>query len=168
MSSIAILTDGFERVRDELLPAIAGLTVEQLTAQPGPEANPMGWLAWHLTRVQDDHVAGVAGTDQVWTEDGWAGRFALPLDATDIGYGHTTDQVAAVVAGADLLAGYFAATHARTLEVLAGLGEDDLARIVDRRWDPPVTAAVRLVSVLADCLQHVGQIAYLRGLLVGG
>ena len=48
---------------------------------------------------------------------------------------------------------------------LATLDDDDLDRVVDTRWDPPVTVGVRLVSVIADDLQHVGQAAYVRGLL---
>jgi hypothetical protein len=45
------------------------------------------------------------------------------------------------------------------------LSEADLTRVVDRNWDPPVTVSVRLVSVIADDLQHVGQAAYVRGIL---
>jgi hypothetical protein len=73
--------------------------------------------------------------------------------------------VAAVVADGDLLTGYHDAVHARAVEFVATLTDDDLARVVDRRWDPPVTMAVRLVSVLDDCAQHVGQAAFVRGVL---
>ena len=55
--------------------------------------------------------------------------------------------------------------HARTVAHLAGLSEADLDRVVDERWDPPVTLGVRLVSVISDDLQHAGQAAYLRGLV---
>jgi hypothetical protein len=48
-----------------------------------------------------------------------------------------------------------------------GLSDDDLGRIVDERWDPPVTLAVRLVSVIEDDLQHAGQAAFVRGILDG-
>jgi hypothetical protein len=37
--------------------------------------------------------------------------------------------------------------------------------VVDLNWDPPVTLAVRLVSVINDDLQHGGQAAYVRGML---
>jgi hypothetical protein len=49
--------------------------------------------------------------------------------------------------------------------MLAGLPDGELDRVVDRRWDPPVTMGVRLISIADDCLQHVGQASYLRGLL---
>jgi hypothetical protein len=133
---------------------------------PAPGANSIGWLVWHLTRVQDDHVAEVMGEEQIWIRDGWAGRFGLDPDTHDTGYGHTEEQVGAVrPESAQALIEYYETVHARTREYIAGLGEGDLDRIVDERWDPPVTLGVRLVSVLDDDTQHVGQAAYVRGLL---
>ncbi len=47
----------------------------------------------------------------------------------------------------------------------SGLQPADLDVVVDERWDPPVTLGVRLVSVVNEVNQHVGQAAYVRGLL---
>ena len=166
MGSTDIVVDAFNRVREVVHEAVDGLTAEQLAHRADPEANSIGWLVWHLTRVQDDHVADAAGTEQVWTSDGWADRFALPLDRMDTGYGHSSADVAAVrVPSPDLLTGYHDAVHERTVGYLSGLTEADFARVVDTRWDPPVTLAVRLVSVIADDLQHAGQAAFLRGVV---
>jgi hypothetical protein len=165
MTSAQLLTDAFGRVREVVHRAAGGLTARQLAYRPGDGANSIAWLVWHLTRIQDDHVAGAAGTAQAWTQDGWADRFGLPLDASDTGYGHTPDEVAAVTASAELLTGYHDAVHDRTVRYVASLADGDLERIVDRAWDPPVTLAVRLVSVISDDLQHAGQAAYVRGLL---
>lgn len=167
MRSADILADAFERVRDAVHPAANGLTPEDLATRPDPQANSIAWLVWHMTRVQDDHVSEVAGTDQTWTGDGWFDRFGLPLDPADTGYGHSSDQVGLVTAPAGLLLGYFDAVHRRTIDFVRTLGEADLDRVVDERWDPPVTLGVRLVSVIADDLQHCGQAAYVRGLLQG-
>ena len=150
-----------------------GLTVDDLLARPAPEANPIGWLLWHLTRVQDDHVADVMGVDQLWTSGEWAGSFGLAPDTWEghrnIGYGHGPDDVARVrpVSAAAVVA-YHDAVDERTRAYLARLSAAELDRIVDERWDPPVTLGVRLVSVADDSLQHVGQAAYLKGLLVAG
>jgi uncharacterized damage-inducible protein DinB len=169
MQSRDVLLYAYEQVQATLRRAVEGLTAEQLTARVGPEANPIAWLAWHLARVQDDHVAEVAGSEQVWTAGGWADRFDLPFDRSATGYGFSADDVAAVrVDSADLLLGYAAAVHERTAEFLRGLSDDDLDRVVDTNWDPPVTLGVRLVSVLSDDLQHIGQAAYVRGLLTSG
>ncbi|HVX20475.1 MAG TPA: DUF664 domain-containing protein [Acidimicrobiales bacterium] len=165
MHSVDLLTDAFDRIRDAVHPAVQGLTVDQLAARLDPEANSVAWLVWHLTRIQDDHVAGVAGVEQAWTADGWAERFGLPFDVAETGYGQGPDEVAQVRAEAAVLAGYHDAVHARTTAFLGTLAEGDLARVVDESWDPPVTMAVRLVSVIADDLQHVGQAAYVRGVV---
>ena len=161
-----VLVDGYERVRQEVADTVTGLSPEQLAYAPAPGANSVGWLVWHLTRVQDDHLADVAGVEQVWTRDGWFERFGLPLDPSDTGYGHRPEQVSAVRApSAQLLVDYHQAVLEQSRQYLAGLTESDLARVVDESWDPPVTLAVRLVSVLSDDLQHVGQAGYLKGLV---
>ncbi len=160
-----LLADAFGRIGDEVRSILDGLAPEQLAFRPDAEANSIAWLIWHLTRVQDDHVAKAAGHEQAWTSSGWEGRFALPLETDDIGYGHDNVQVGAVGADADSLAGYYDAVAAETIAFVARLSDDDLDRVVDEHWDPPVTLGVRLVSVLADDLQHVGQAAYLRGLI---
>ena len=169
MQSRDLLIYAYEQIQNTLHSAVEGLTPDQLTRRAGPEANTIAWLAWHLVRVQDDHVADVAGREQVWTSEGWADRFGLPFDESETGYGFTSDQVAQVrVESADLLLHYAADVYARTVEFLRGLTDTDLDRIVDTRWDPPVTLGVRLVSVLSDDLQHIGQAAYARGLLTSG
>jgi uncharacterized damage-inducible protein DinB len=162
-----LLEDAFSRVREVVHDVVRGLTAEQLAYRPGPEANSICWLIWHLTRVQDDHVSEVADTEQVWTGDGWSGRFNLPFDDFATGYGQSAADIAKVrVSSGDLLTGYYDAVHAKTLSFVRTLTDADLDRIVDERWDPPVTLGVRLVSVIDDDAQHAGQAAYLRGLLL--
>lgn len=165
MTPSELLKDAFTRIVESGEAVLDGLTEDQLAARPAPDANSIAWLVWHLTRVQDDHVADVAGREQVWTAQGYAERFGLPFAAEATGYGHSSEEVGRVRAGADVLAAYLRAVHEQTLAFLDGVGEDDLDRVVDERWDPPVTLGVRLVSVVNDDTQHVGQAAYVRGLL---
>lgn len=166
MRSIDVLRDAFDRLPDLVRVAVNGRHADDLAYRPDPDANSIAWLIWHLTRIQDDHVADLAGHEQAWTADGWAERFDLPFDRHDTGYGHRPDHIAAVrPSNPDLLVGYYDATHARTLSYLDTLSDDDLDRVVDDRWTPPVTAGIRLVSVIGDCHQHVGQACYLRGLV---
>ncbi len=165
VTSADLLTDAFDRIREQVHAVVEGLRPDQLTYRVDGEANSIAWLVWHLTRVQDDHIADVAGGAQAWIGDGWAERFALPLDAADTGYGHGSDEVAVVRADGGLLTAYYDAVHARTVGFVASLSDDDLTRVVDRSWDPPVTLGARLVSVIGDDLQHVGQAAFVRGLV---
>ena len=160
-----VLIDGFGRVREVVADAVDGLDEAALTFRPDEDANSIAWLVWHLTRVQDDHVADVAGAEQVWTVGGWVERFRLPFDVGTIGYGQSSDEVGEVKATAEMLAGYQDAVHSATVDYLKTLEADDYERVVDERWDPPVTLLVRLVSVLSDTLQHAGQASYVRGLV---
>ena len=165
MTPADLLVDAFTRIEQTALAAVADLDEQQLTHRPEPDANPIAWLVWHLARVQDDHVADVAEIEQVWTAQGFHDRFGLPFEPDAIGYGQSSEEVAQVRAGSDLLAAYLSAVHAQTVGYLATVEPDDLDRVVDTRWDPPVTLGARLVSVISDDLQHAGQAAYLRGLL---
>lgn len=165
MTPAELLIDAFGRINQYAAAAVDGLTDDQLTARPAPGANSIAWLVWHLARVQDDHVADVAGTEQVWTAQDFVTRFDLPFDSGATGYGMTSEEVGDVRVGAELLAGYLRAVHEATVAYLATVTPGDLDRIVDERWDPPVTLGVRLVSVVSDDLQHAGQAAYLRGLV---
>lgn len=160
-----VLTDGFGRVGPVVRAALEGTDAAARTWRPTPRATTLAWLAWHVARVQDAQVAPLSGTEELWTADGWADRFALPFDRAATGYGQTAEEVALVDPPLDLLLGYLDASTAQTLAYLQRVEDDDLGTVVDTSWDPPVTLGVRLVSILDDCAQHAGQAAYLRGLL---
>ena len=165
MNSSELLVDGFSRVAQTAHRVLKGLDPAALTARIDRDTNTIAWLIWHLTRIQDDHLADAFDAEQVWTTGGWAERFGLPFEATATGYGQDRTEVAAVTADADLLLGYLDATHDRTVTLLGPVGDADLDRVVDTRWDPPVTLGVRLVSVISDGLQHAGQAAFVRGII---
>jgi hypothetical protein len=159
-----LLLDAFGRIRENVAATLDGVDAGEAARRPAANGNSIAWLIWHLGRVEDAQLASAAGLEQVWTSQGFAARFDLPLAQRDTGYGHSSDQVDAVHAAPELLLAYYDAVHRQTAGFLKTLGDEDLDRIVDTRWDPPVTLGVRLVSSLADCLQHVGQAAYVKGL----
>lgn len=161
-----LLLDGYGRLPDLVRSAVEGLSPEDLRWAPGELANPIGWLVWHLTRVQDSHLSELTGDRQVYLSGNWAEQFGLEPDPEDTGYDHTIEQVGTVRAkNAAALVTYYDAVHEKSVTFLRGLTTTDLDRIVDERFDPPVTLGVRLISVLDDDLEHVGQAAYVRGLL---
>jgi hypothetical protein len=166
MDVAALLLDLFERIPSLTQATLAGLEPEDLTRAPAPGLNTIGWLIWHLTRVQDHYVAGFLETEQIWGSGTWAARFGLEADPSNTGYGHNAEEVASVrPSDADALLDYLDAVDRRTHTMLEALTPADLDRIVDRQWDPPVTMGVRLVSIADDSLQHIGQAAYVRGWL---
>jgi hypothetical protein len=166
MDASAVLLDLYGRIPPLVREVVAGLDAATLARAPEPGANPIGWLGWHLTRIQDHHVSEVLDDEQFWVRDDWAPRFGLTADPQETGYGHTLEQVQAVrPESAAVIVEYHEVVDARTRALLERVSAEELDRIVDRRWDPPVTLGVRLVSVAEDSLQHLGQAAYIRGLL---
>ncbi|HEX6513310.1 MAG TPA: DinB family protein [Chloroflexota bacterium] len=164
-----VLIDAYGRIQRSVHTTLEGLTAEQLTACPGEQANTIAWLTWHLTRVQDHHLSDLAGKQQAWIADGWHGKFGMPADPTDTGTGYTPQQVAAVrPPDTQLLVDYHDAVHKRSVDYLRGLKPADLDRELDEpQWTPRPTVGVRLISVIGDGLQHAGQAAYVKGMLLG-
>jgi hypothetical protein len=159
-----LLRDSFTRLIEHVDEVTEGLTDERANYQPAPGANSIAWLIWHSARVQDIQLAPIADVEQVWTHGGWVDRLGLDLPRNDTGYGHGPEQIVKVQAPVELLAGYYHDVHKMTLEFVARVTGEDLARIVDRNWDPPVTASARIVSIIDDCAQHLGTAAYLVGI----
>ncbi|MHB1289732.1 mycothiol transferase [Georgenia sp.] len=164
MNIAELLIEAYSRIPDGVARVLDGLDDAALAARPDAEANSIGWLLWHIARSQDSQVSAVADREELWLADGWAERFSLPFDDAATGYGQTSAEVGAFRADATDLRGYLGAVHRATTEFLATLAEEDLDRIVDESWNPAVTLGVRLVSIAADGLQHIGQAAYVRGM----
>ncbi len=166
MNTSSLLLEMYSRIPPLARASVDGVPTDALTRRPAAGANTIAWLIWHLTRVEDHHVADLRHADQVWVEGAWARRLGLQPDPANTGYGHTAEQVATVrPEDPGALLDYLDAVDAVTRDLLRGITDADLDRIVDRRWDPPVTLGVRLVSIADDGLQHAGQAAYVRGLL---
>jgi uncharacterized damage-inducible protein DinB len=164
-----LITDGYGRILQILERALDGLTQDDLNEQPHPDCNSMGWLAWHLTRVQDHHIANLLGEEQLWIRDGWHARFSRASDPSDIGFGHSSEDVAAFKSpDTRTLLEYYRAVLERSKRYIGTLTAADLDRELNEpRYQPLPTVGVRLVSIMSDNLQHAGQVAYLRGLLKG-
>lgn len=163
----SVLLDGFQRIEEGVGEVLDGLGPDDLRWRPGPRANPVGWLLWHLSRQQDAQLAAIAGEEEAWLAGGWRERFDLPYPPDAHGYGQDVEEVGLLaVDDPSLLVGYAAAVHELTRRLVEGLGEEDYARVVDEDRDPPVTVAVRVYSVLEDAAKHLGQAEYVKGLLL--
>jgi hypothetical protein len=165
MNTSEVFVEAFGRISQLVRQSVAGADAEGLSYRPEPGANSIAWLAWHLTRIQDDHVSEIAGIQQAWIADGWHDRFGMEADPHNTGSGHGPDQVAAIPADPELLLVHHETVAGRTAIYLAKVDDAELDRIIDRSYDPPVTVGVRLVSVISDNIQHAGQARYLRGIV---
>ena len=165
MDTAQLLTDSFARVRELYVDLARDLVrSDTLHERPGGTGNSVAWLLWHVARGQDLQVAELAGAEQQWGT--WQQRLGLDNGIDDMGYGHTSEQVDAIrIEEPALLVAYHSDVHDMTNRYLSGIDAAELDRVVDEHWDPPVTAGVRLVSVVGDCLQHLGQVAYVKGIL---
>ncbi|MCH8198616.1 MAG: DinB family protein [Chloroflexi bacterium] len=165
MEPAAFWSVTMKRADGVLIPAIEELTSDELRAQPmGHDTSPIGWLAWHLSKVQDDYIALISNGETVWEGQGWNSRFpnaegALHIAPEKVG---TFDPV-----DAQVLLAYYQAVRERATDVMAGLTPDDFERVCESTTPGGRSMAVSeiLAMVTSDTLQHIGQIAYLRGIL---
>lgn len=166
MSAISILQNAATRPRDAATALRDRLTPEVLNAHPAEHPNSIAWLLWHTGREIDIQTAMLAGTDQVWDQGGYATRTGLGPDGAAVGLGQSADEARAVrVDDADVLLDYVTVATQSLLDYLGTLSDADLDDVIDEEWDPPVTRGVRLVSIIDDAAQHVGQAAYALGAL---
>ncbi len=167
MEAWELIIDGLERGRGIIRRSLEGAPLELLAYRSVPDANPIGWLAWHVTRVQDHHIAGLSGGAQAWIENGWHERFGMVAESEDYGTGHSPEQVAGVgVPESRLLLDYEEAVWARTTAYVGTLTGEALGRVLDEpQYQPLPTVGVRLVSLINHSAHHAGQIDYVRGLL---
>ena len=89
------------------------------------------------------------------------------IDVEDNGYGDTPNDVRALpqVAVVDLI-DYFDAVRSAGLSVIDGLGDGDLGKEFTRRGRS-VTLEWILGHVVVEESQHLGQVAFVRGIIRG-
>ena len=151
---------------DELRRAVEGLTPAERRFQPTPDSHHIDFVLWHMARVEDNWVQEFGrGVGSVWERGGWAAKLRLPEQGN--GWGYTAGQVAELPQfDLELLNEYAEAVRAGTIEFLDGLSPDDLDRFPDPKR-PRACIGSMLSHVIVEESQHVGQVAYLRGIQRG-
>ena len=164
------IIDIFERTSQELEHTLDGLNVDELNQQPSPDSNSIGWLTWHLTRSHDRNISEVSGQEQLWISDEWYAKFNRQPNPAETGVGHSTQEAAAFRSpDSQVILEYHRAVVERIKDYIRNrMSETEL----DRETHSPtlrITATVRarLLGIISEGLQHVGQAAYVRGLLKG-
>ena len=164
-----LLLDGYGRVQEFLKHVLDGLTQNDLDWQPRNDCNSIGWLVWHLTRQHDAQIASLIGEEQLWIRNKWYAKFKRPADQKDVGFGHTSEQVAAFKSpDTQTLLGYHRDILERSKRYILSLSKTDLDTELDEpMFQPLPTVGVRLISIMDDAMIHAGQAAYVRGLSQG-
>jgi hypothetical protein len=165
--------------RHRLFLALDGLTPEELAWRPGPEANSIAFIVWHVARIEDRWFQRFAQeATEVWIRGGWAQKTGI--SEHDTGGGYTAEQLAQfpVVKGEDLRQ-YFEAVRKETLSFLRGLEPKDFDFAPERPTAPDRPRALSgkafegctigrmFRQIVAEFNQHLGQVQYLRGLQRG-
>ena len=166
MSAGEISNAAYDRISGVFHRALTGLAIDQLRAQPaGPEGNPIGWLAWHLSRTQDKNYSALLGEEEAWIIDGWHERFGLPASSHS-GIGDSPDRVREFdPLDADSLIAYFDVAREKSRRFLEALSDDDLEKPSAAGVSQNETVKITVARVTGDLIQHSGQIAYVRGLV---
>ncbi len=164
---VATIKSSYDEYLAELKKVVDGLSIDEAYKQPSPHSNTIGWSVWHMARVEDYWLNNVVqGDAQVWNSGGWDKKFGM--DPENRGAGQTIEQVLAMphVAVTELLA-YFDAVRAKTSPFITGLAESDLAREIEHPRFGKVTGRWIVGHIVVEESQHVGQVAFTRGILRG-
>ena len=166
MKSQHFIINIYDKMSQELERDLTGLSLEDINWQPSADTNSMGWLTWHLDRCQDRTIADLRGEKQLWISDQWHVKFNRPADPQDFGLNATPEELISFKSpDVNILLEYHQAVYDTAKEYISNLTETDLDRETGNpRW-PTVWASIQ--KVINDNYQHIGQIAYLRGLLKG-
>ena len=161
-----LLLNVFERASVILEKALEGLTQDDLNYLPNQDCNSIAWLTWHLTRVQDSAISSLIGKEQLWIVEKWYSKFSRNPDPNDRGNGHNSEDVSNFQSpDSKTLLEYYYAVLKQTKEYIDKLSIVELGREIDNPRNP--TVGLRLAGIINDNIQHVGQIAYLHGMLKG-
>ncbi len=165
-----LIMDIFLGISRDCEQVLDGLDTDELHQQPFPNGNNIAWLIWHLTRSHDRNISELAGEEQLWITRGWYAEFNLPPDPSETGFGHSAEEAAAFRApGGPALVDYHRAVMVRIQHyILHAMTEDYLDRdAYSPTFRDTTTVRRRLVGIISEGLQHVGQAAYGRGALRG-
>lgn len=161
MNSIDILID-LAHHPAEAAAGLPTLSPAQLNAHVGGHPNSVAWLLWHSGREIDAQLADLNHQPQQWEK--FRSRFGLGEIADGFGLGHTPEEAAQIqVDDQALLVEYLQATLDAFIDYARSLSEADLDEVIDENWTPAVTRGVRMVSMIDDAIQHVGQAAFIAG-----
>ena len=163
-----LIAETYRRMSREYENILDGLTMDDLHKRPAPDANTIGWLLWHTARSYDRTVGDVMYGEQLWIKDKWYVKFNRKPDFNDTGYLHSFEEVGNLrIPDIETLRDYQRAVTQASIEYVKKLTEEELDRDCPLSTHPgtTATAGMRIIGNINDCYQHLGQAAYVRGLI---
>ncbi len=161
-----IIRMALDEYMGELLKAVDSLTNEERRFQPTDESFHIDFAVWHMARTEDGWVQHFAGRNFVWRRDCWFEKIGLPEE--DEGYGYSAEQVSNMPKfDFKGILDYYEAVRHETNKYIAGLDEETLDHIPHPDILPRYTVGRMFSHLIVEEAQHVGQIAYLRGIQRG-
>ena len=150
-----------------LFRALEECSLEELKAQPiGPNTNSIGFVIWHLSRIQDMNTSRQMGKKQAWESEGWAEKFGK--DPTDLkATGFTSEEAAGFdPVSAQLLREYYECVRGYTEKYVSGLTPEVLDTPIENPPPGrPYNLGTSIALALGDSIQHFGQIGILMGVI---
>ena len=161
-----IVHKGFDQFLEELKKSLETLTPEERRFQPSPDSHHIDFVVWHMARVEDDWVQRFAQQNPtVWQRDDWHTRFGMP--ERESGFGYSPEQVRDLPTfDMDQMLEYFDAVRVDTNAFLDAMSESDLSTEPHPRR-PGVTLMDMWGHVMIEEAEHLGQVAYIRGIRRG-
>ena len=162
MDTVSFISQCLSQAQIRLLGTCDGLSQDHVLWRPAPHTNNIGFILWHVARVEDSRVSVLQGESSLWESQGWHKRFEQPVDAPDPG-----DRMglrALPLPSLSNLTGYLKAVHQQTDEFLSTLTPDRLDTVPDPS-QPERTVVASLRHLITHKNNHHGQVDYIRGLL---
>ncbi|MFC1994682.1 DinB family protein [Chloroflexota bacterium] len=166
MDTKELILASLEQSKGYLSKALDGLTQEEAAWSPRAECNSIAFISWHIARVEDFFVnRALQRKDELYESEGWQEKLGTP--PKEVGYQYTVGQLCAwPVPQLEVLRAYADSVREKTLAFLKHLAPARLSE-VPRPDRSPDSIGVTLGRISTEIALHVGQIAYLRGMLRG-
>ncbi len=161
------IISGLEEYLQSLYKALDGLSISELEWQPSLESNNIIYLIWHMGRVEDNWINQIiGGNENVWIKNGWNKKF--PFDESDYGKGYNKQDLATLPRmDKDEIMKFYEEQRSESITVIKNLNDEDLAKEYKRLTGELKSGYWILGHVLVEESQHLGQIAYIRGMMRG-
>jgi len=169
METKEFILDSLDIMQKELDQAMDGLTQDEVEWRPNFEANSIGFILWHMLLGEDYFVQAMfRQKPDLWASEKWYSKLNMPEEPLPMGgYDATAEQIAAFpVPELKYLLEYGKAVRAQTLTFFQNMDDEKLG---EEHETPFGNASIGHLMAMSLCeiAQHIGHIAFLRGLQRG-